>query len=70
MELRIDKITSICTELSEAQEIEHEQMMVVSDFYCRDCQEYWMRENMKLVREPHGETLIWCPECGGGDLES
>ena len=67
---KLQPIRTTCTELSEAEEINHEQMLAISDFYCHGCHEYWMSENMKLVRESHGETLIWCPECGSGDLES
>ena len=69
MNLHVDKITT-CTELSEAQEIEHAQMMAVSDYYCRDCQEYFMLENMTLEREPHGEYIVLCPHCGSSEIES
>lgn len=59
--LQIDRINTTVTELSEAQEIEHEQMMQVSDYYCRDCDEYWLMENMRLIREPHGSYTAVCP---------
>ena len=47
-----------------------EQMMAVSDFYCVDCDEYFMSENMKLVREPHGEYLVHCPNGAQHEIES
>jgi len=56
-------------DLREAQEIQHEKMMSVSDYYCADCGEYWMIENMKIVVEPHGERRLFCPGCGSGEIE-
>ena len=58
------------TELSEAQDIEHEQMMAVSDYYCRECDQYLLLENMDLVQEPHGEWMACCPYDHSHDLET
>ena len=60
---------AICTELDEAHDIEHGQMMAVSDFYCRDCDEYWMSENMRIIREPHGEYTVCCPNGQAHEIE-
>ena len=61
--------TTICTELSEALEIEHEQMLAISDYYCRTCDEYFLLENMALIREPHGEYTVTCPNGEEHELE-
>ena len=58
------------TDLSEALEIEHEQMMAVSDYYCRICDQFFMLENMGLVHEPHGEWTVACPYDQEHELET
>ena len=63
-------IQHMLTEISEAQDIQHEQMMAVSDYYCRECDEYFMLENMALVQEPHGEYTVACPYDHAHELET
>ena len=58
------------TELSEAQDIEHELMMKISDFHCIECNEYFLSEDARVEREPHGAYTVICPHCGSSEIES
>jgi len=48
----------------------HSQMMAASDYYCCDCEEYFLLENMGLVHEPHGEYTVVCPYGEMHELET
>lgn len=40
----------------------------MNEVRCNNCGCVWHEDELKRVREPHGEILCWCPACGAGEL--
>ena len=66
---KLEPINVLVCELADAHDVRHEQIKAISDYYCEHCNEFWMVENMGLEVEPHGETIVTCPDCGTSDVE-